>query len=204
MVVYPHMMAPFVVGRRPSVVALERALGRPDKQIFLATQRDPKVDEPAEEDIHRLGVIARVVQHLQLASGNIKVMVEGLGRARLVDIEDDDGCLMARVERVQVQAPQDETVANYMVQLVELFKEYAKLSHHLSAEGVLASLQTEDPDQFADILAAQLSQPTAEKQNLLEILNPVDRLNRLNDLLELASEDFYISVGSGFPLRSIC
>ena len=133
MVVYPHMMAPFVVGRRPSVVALERALGRPDKQIFLATQRDPKVDEPAEEDIQRLGVIARVVQHLQLASGNIKVMVEGLGRARLVDIEDDDGCLMARVERVQALAPQDETVANYMVQLVELFKEYAKLSHHLSA-----------------------------------------------------------------------
>ena len=56
---------------------------------------------PQKSDIHRLGVIARVVQHLQLASGNIKVMVEGLGRARLVDIEDDDGCLMARVERVQ-------------------------------------------------------------------------------------------------------
>jgi ATP-dependent Lon protease len=192
MVVYPHMMAPFVVGRRPSVVALERALGRPDKQIFLATQRDPKVDEPAEEDIHRLGVIARVVQHLQLASGNIKVMVEGLGRARLVDIEDDDGCLMARVERVQIQAPQDETVANYMVQLVELFKEYAKLSHHLSAEGVLASLQTEDPDQFADILAAHLSQPTAEKQNLLEIVSPVDRLNRLHDLLDMEIEKLNI------------
>jgi len=192
MVVYPHMMAPFVVGRRPSVVALERALGRPDKQIFLATQRDPKVDEPAEEDIHRLGVIARVVQHLQLASGNIKVMVEGLGRARLVDIEDDDGCLMARVERVQVLAPQDETVANYMVQLVELFKEYAKLSHHLSAEGVLASLQTEDPDQFADILAAHLSQPTAEKQKLLEIVNPVDRLNRLHDLLDMEIEKLNI------------
>jgi ATP-dependent Lon protease len=78
MVVYPHMMAPFVVGRRPSVVALERALGRSDKQIFLATQRDPKIDEPGEEDIHQLGVVARVVQHLQLASGNIKVMVEGL------------------------------------------------------------------------------------------------------------------------------
>jgi len=192
MVVYPHMMAPFVVGRRPSVVALERALGRPDKQIFLATQRDPKVDEPAEDDIHRLGVIARVVQHLQLASGNIKVMVEGLGRARLVDIEDDDGCLMARVERVQVHAPQDETVANYMVQLVELFKEYAKLSHHLSAEGVLASLQTEDPDQFADILAAHLSQPTAEKQKLLEIVSPVDRLNRLHDLLDMEIEKLNI------------
>ncbi len=192
MVVYPHMMAPFVVGRRPSVVALERALGRPDKQIFLATQRDPKVDEPGGEDIHRLGVIARVVQHLQLASGNIKVMVEGLSRARLLDMADEDGCLVARVERLRVQVPDDDTIANYMAQLVELFKEYAKLSHHLSAEGVLASLQTEDPDQFADILAAHLSQPTAEKQNLLEILNPLDRLQRLHDLLDMEIEKLNI------------
>ena len=192
MVVYPHMMAPFVVGRRPSVVALERALSRPDKQIFLATQRDPKVDEPGGEDIHRLGVIARVVQHLQLASGNIKVMVEGLSRARLLEMEDEDGCLVARIERLRVQVPDDDTIANYMAQLVELFKEYAKLSHHLSAEGVLASLQTEDPDQFADILAAHLSQPTAEKQNLLEILNPLDRLQRLHDLLDMEIEKLNI------------
>ena len=192
MVVYPHMMAPFVVGRRPSVVALERALGRSDKQIFLATQRDPKIDEPGEEDVHRLGVVARVVQHLQLASGNIKVMVEGLSRARLLDMEVEDGCLIARVERVSVQVPDDEAVTGYMTQLIELFKEYAKLSHHLSAEGVLASLQTDDPDQFADILAAHLSQPTSEKQDLLEIIDPVDRLQRLHDLLDMEIEKLNI------------
>jgi ATP-dependent Lon protease len=192
MVVYPHMMAPFVVGRRPSVVALERALGRSDKQIFLATQRDPKIDEPGEEDIHPLGVVARVVQHLQLASGNIKVMVEGLSRARLLDMEVEDGCLMARVELVKVQVPEDEAVADHMTQLIELFKEYAKLSHHLSAEGVLASLQTDDPDQFADILAAHLSQPTAEKQDLLEIIDPIDRFQRLHDLLDMEIEKLNI------------
>jgi len=192
MVVYPHMMAPFVVGRRPSVVALERALDRADKQIFLATQKDPKIDDPGEQDIHTLGVVARVVQHLQLASGNIKVMVEGLSRARLLEIEDEDGCLTARVEKVKVQVPEDDAVAGYMTQLVELFKEYAKLSHHLSAEGVLASLQTEDPDQFADILAAHLSQPTSEKQSLLEILDPVDRLQRLHDLIEMEIEKLNI------------
>jgi ATP-dependent Lon protease len=192
MVVYPHMMAPFVVGRRPSVVALERALGRSDKQIFLATQCDPKIDEPGEEDIHRLGVVARVVQHLQLASGNIKVMVEGLSRARLLDMEVEDGCLMAQVERVSVEVPDDDAVTGYMTQLIELFKEYAKLSHHLSAEGVLASLQTDDPDQFADILAAHLSQPTSEKQDLLEIIDPVDRLQRLHDLLDMEIEKLNI------------
>jgi ATP-dependent Lon protease len=192
MVVYPHMMAPFVVGRQPSVVALERALKRSDKRIFLATQRDPKVDEPGAEDIYDLGVTARVVQHLQLASGNIKVMVEGLSRARLVELEIDDGCLMAEVEPLRVDVPEDDTIAQFMTQLVELFKEYAKLSHHLSAEGVLASLQTDDPDQFADILAAHLSQPTTEKQALLEIVNPVERLHRLNDLLDVEIEKLNI------------
>ncbi|TFG39252.1 MAG: endopeptidase La, partial [Candidatus Aminicenantes bacterium] len=192
MVVYPHMMAPFVVGRRPSVVALETALARTDKRIFLASQKDPKVDEPGAADIYTLGVVARVVQHLQLASGNIKVMVEGLSRARALSFDEDDECVMAEVETLRVQTVVDEGVTDYMARLVELFKEYAKLSHHLSAEGVLASLQTNDPDQFADILAAHMSQPTAEKQHLLEILNPLDRMQRLNDLLDMEIEKLNI------------
>jgi len=192
MVVYPHMMAPFVVGRRPSVVALETALARTDKRIFLATQKDPKIDEPGAADIYTLGVVARVVQHLQLASGNIKVMVEGLSRARVISFDPDEDCLTAEVEKLRVQTPVDEAVSDYMARLVELFKEYAKLSHHLSAEGVLASLQTDDPDQFADILAAHMSQPTAEKQQLLEILNPLDRMQRLNDLLDMEIEKLNI------------
>ena len=192
MVVFPHMMAPFVVGRQPSVVARERALGRPDKKILLATQRDPKVDEPEPGDIYSLGVTARVVQHLQLASGNIKVMVEGLARARIVEAVADPSCLMARVVPVAAEVPTGPAVTQYMGELAELFKEYAKLSHHLAVEGVLASLQTDDPDQFADILAAHLNQPTPEKQNLLEILNPLERLERLNDLLDVEIEKLNI------------
>ncbi|MFV2071069.1 MAG: endopeptidase La [Thermoanaerobaculales bacterium] len=192
MVVFPHMMAPFVVGRQPSVIALERALSRSDKQIFLASQRDPKIDDPGSEDIYSVGVIARVAQHLQLASGNIKVMVEGLGRARIESFDLEDECLSATVEPIPTEPCADDAVIQYMTQLMELFKEYAKLSHHLSAEGVLASLQTEDANQFTDILAAHLSQPTAEKQKLLEIFSPVDRLQRLNDLLDMEIEKLNI------------
>jgi len=192
MVVFPHMMAPFVAGRKPSEVAQERALERPDKRLFLVTQQDPKVDSPTLDDVHSLGVVARVVQHLQLASGNIKVMVEGLERARLAEIVPDDDCLIARVEVEKVEVGEDKTTSRYMAQLTDFFKEYAKLSHHLSAEGVLASLQTDDPGQFADILAAHLNQPTAEKQRLLELLNPLDRLQRLNDLLDVEIEKLNI------------
>ena len=80
MVVFPHMMAPFIVGRESSVHALEIALGTPEKRIFLVAQRDPKIDEPMREDLYDFGVVARVVQNLKLPNGNIKVMVEGLKR----------------------------------------------------------------------------------------------------------------------------
>ncbi len=192
MVVFPHMMAPFVVGREPSVAALQRALRRPDKRIFLATQRDPKVDNPGREDIYEVGVVARVVQHLQLASGNIKVMVEGLVRARVLELLEEDGPMAARVELVEEHLPADAGIRAYMERLVELFKEYAKLSHHLSAEGVLASLQTDDAAQFADILSAHLNLPTPQKQELLEVLEPLERLQRLNDLLDVEIEKLNI------------
>ncbi len=192
MVVFPHMMAPFVVGREPSVAALQRALRRPDKRIFLATQRDPKVDNPGREDIHDVGVVARVVQHLQLASGNIKVMVEGQVRARVLELLEEDGPMAARVELVEEHLVADAGVRAYMERLVELFKEYAKLSHHLSAEGVLASLQTDDAAQFADILAAHLNLPTPQKQELLEVMEPLERLQRLNDLLDVEIEKLNI------------
>ena len=192
MVVFPHMMAPFVVGRAASVTALERALHRPDKRIFLAAQRDPKVDEPGSEDIFPIGVVARVVQHLQLASGNIKVMVEGQIRAQVDEFIPEDGCLSARVRILETEKPGGESVKLFMERLTGLFKQYAKLSHHLSAEGALASLQTEDADQFADLLAAHLRLPTAQRQKLLAIVKPLERLQRLSDILDVEIEKLQI------------
>src|SRR5947207_7102152 len=84
MVVFPSMMAPFVVGRRASILALEATLATNDKRIFLATQRDPKVDDPSMDEIYQIGVIATVVQNLKLPNQNVKVMVEGLARAEII------------------------------------------------------------------------------------------------------------------------
>ncbi|MCD4750987.1 MAG: endopeptidase La [Thermoanaerobaculales bacterium] len=192
MVVFPHMMAPFVVGRKPSVEALEQALSRSDNVIFLVTQQDPKVDDPGPKDIYSLGVTARIVQHLELASGNIKVMVEGIARAEVVEFHHKETCLTATVQPKSLHVPMTPAIEKYMLDLTELFKEYAKLSHHLSVEGVLASLQQQNVDQFADILAAHLSQPTAEKQRLLEIIQPLERLQSLNDLLDMEIDKLHI------------
>ena len=192
MVVFPHMMAPFVVGRKPSVTALEEALQREDSMIFLVTQKDPKVDNPGPDEVFSLGVTARVVQHLQLASGNIKVMVEGLARAEIVDLSSNEGTLEATVRTRTVDLEATPAIEKYMADLTEVFKEYAKLSHHLSVEGVVASLQDQEVDQFADILSAHLSQPTAEKQKLLEMMEPMERLQRINDLLDVEIDKLQI------------
>src|ERR1700694_2736561 len=84
MVVFPSMMAPFVVGRRASITALEATLSTSEKRIFLATQRDPKVDDPSMDEIYNIGVVATVVQNLKLPNQNVKVMVEGLSRAEII------------------------------------------------------------------------------------------------------------------------
>src|SRR6266576_4230036 len=91
MVVFPSMMAPFVVGRRASIQALETTLATNEKRIFLATQRDPKVDDPTMVEIYNTGVIATVVQNLKLPNQNVKVMVEGLSRAEIVGSEEAGG-----------------------------------------------------------------------------------------------------------------
>ena len=96
MVIFPHMMAPFVVGRESSVRALEEALNG-DRRIFLATQHDASVDEPTADDIYTVGVIGNIVQSVRMPDGNIKVLVEGVERARASEVNDDDGFFVATV-----------------------------------------------------------------------------------------------------------
>ena len=97
MVIFPHMMTPFVVGRESSVRALEEALNG-DRKIFLATQHDARVDEPQAEDIFPVGTIGNIVQSVKMPDGNIKVLVEGLERARAVEMNDSDGFFVATVQ----------------------------------------------------------------------------------------------------------
>src|SRR5437870_5708774 len=103
MVVFPSMMAPFVVGRRASIQALEATLATNEKKIFLATQRDPKVDDPTLNEIYQVGVIATVVQNLKLPNQNVKVMVEGLTRAEIIASHEGVGYTTVAVQQIDTQ-----------------------------------------------------------------------------------------------------
>jgi ATP-dependent Lon protease len=186
MVIFPHMMAPFVVGRESSVRALEEALNG-DRKIFLATQHDASVDEPTADDIYSVGVIGNIVQSVRMPDGNIKVLVEGVERANATDVNDDDGFFVATVRTTQselVNSPQTEQLVSRVHQL---FEQYSKLQQSLNQEGASA-LRTDEPSKLADVIAASLALSIEEKQQILEVFDPEIRLSRIADTLDIAIE----------------
>ena len=183
-VVFPHMMMPFVIGRPSSTRALEHALLK-DKRIFLAAQHDASVDDPRPEDIYTMGCVANVVQSLKLPDGNIKVLVEGVDRARAVEWKEDKGFYRVVVKVLPKQREASGDAESTMSRVVSLFEQYVKLSNNLHYDAMIAAVRVDDPGKLADTIAAHLLVGVDEKQNLLEIISPIERLNRIAGILEI-------------------
>ena len=183
-VVFPHMMMPFVVGRPSSTRALEHALTK-DKRIFLAAQKDATNDDPSPTDIYMMGCVANIVQSLKLPDGNVKVLVEGVDRARTVEWKEDKG--FSRVVVKVLTRPPDTSgdVEGTISGVVSLFKQYVKLSNNPQYDAMISAVGGENPSKLADTIAAHLVIGLEEKQNLLEIISPLERLVRLASLLEI-------------------
>jgi len=187
MVIFPYMMTPFVVGRESSVRALEEALSG-DRKIFLATQHDAAVDEPNADDIYATGTIGNIVQSVKMPDGNIKVLVEGVERARSVEVHDTDGFFVATVRTGKTQLEMTPQVEQLMQRVHSLFEQYVKLQQSLNYETMAASVRPDEPAKLADTIAANLQLPIEEKQQLLEVFDPEQRLARVADVLDLAIE----------------
>jgi len=186
MVIFPHMMAPFVVGRESSVRALEEALNG-DRRIFLATQHDASVDEPTADDIYTVGVIGNIVQSVRMPDGNIKVLVEGVERARASEVNDDDGFFVATVRTSKAELQPTAQTEQLVTRVHQLFEQYNKLQQSLNQEGA-AALRTDEPAKLADVIAANLALSIEEKQQILEVFDPEIRLSRIADTLDIAIE----------------
>ncbi|HEX9136179.1 MAG TPA: LON peptidase substrate-binding domain-containing protein, partial [Nitrospirota bacterium] len=190
-VIFPHMLIPFVVGRESSVRALEEALRR-DKRIILSTQHDPTVDEPKADEIYRVGTIVNIVQSLRLPDGNVKVLVEGLERAKIIQLDNEEGYYQATVKLMAVKIANPAAYESVMNQATSLFEQYVKLSQNLNYETMIAAVKVEDPQKLADTIAANLSISIEEKQQLLEIPNPIDCLNRIIEVLDIEIEKLHM------------
>src|ERR1700682_1384908 len=132
-VIFPHMMTPFVVGRESSVRALDEALAG-DKKIFLATQHDASVDEPRPDEIFSVGTIANIVQHLKQSDGNIKVLVEGVERGRIISVSEDEGYFRALVKTFNFKVDAGAQLESLGGRVTGLFEQYVKLSQNLNYE----------------------------------------------------------------------
>jgi ATP-dependent Lon protease len=187
MVIFPHMMTPFVVGRESSVRALEEALTG-DRKIFLATQHDASVDEPSADDIYETGTIGNIVQSVRMPDGNIKVLVEGVERARSIEVSDEDGFFVATVRTGKTQLEMTPQVEQLMQRVHTLFEQYVKLQQSLNHETMAASVRMDEPAKLADTIAANLQLGIDEKQQLLDVFDPETRLARVGDVLDVAIE----------------
>jgi ATP-dependent Lon protease len=187
MVIFPQQMTPFIVGREASVRALEEALNG-DKKIFLSTQHDASVDDPKPEEIYAVGTLANIVQSVKLPDGNIKVLVEGVERARAVSITSDEGFFRANVRLLSAKIETTPQVEQLVSKVTGLYEQFIKLSQSLNYDTMIAAARVDDPSRLSDTIAANLQLPVDEKQDLLETADPLERLNRISDILEIELE----------------
>ncbi len=186
-VIFPFMMTPFVVGRESSVRALEEAMAG-DKKIFLATQHDASIDEPKPNEIYSVGTIVNIVQSLKLPDGNIKVLVEGVERAKVVSVNDTEGFFRAVVRTFNYKVDAGPQLEALVSRVTTLFEQYVKLSQNLNYETMIAAIRVDDPSKLADTVGANLQLTIEEKQELLEIFDPIDRLTRVAEVLDIEIE----------------
>jgi len=187
MVIFPQQMTPFIVGREASVRALEEALAG-DKKIFLSTQHDASIDDPKPEEIYAVGTLANIVQSVKLPDGNIKVLVEGVERARAVSINTEEGFFRANLRLLAARIEVTPQVEQLVTKVTNLYEQFIKLSQSLNYDTMIAAARVDDPARLSDTIAANLQLPVDEKQDLLEIADPLERLNRVADILEIELE----------------
>src|SRR2546430_2722350 len=186
-VIFPYMMTPFVVGRESSVRALEEALAG-DKKIFLATQHDAQIDEPRPDEIYNVGTLANIVQSLKLPDGNIKVLVEGVERGKIISVSEEEGYFRALVKTFNFKVDAGQQLEALVTRVTGLFEQYVKLSQNLNYETMIAAIRVDEPGKLADTVGANLQLTIEEKQDLLEIFDPIDRLTRVAEMLDIEIE----------------
>jgi ATP-dependent Lon protease len=185
-VMFPFMMSPFVVGRESSVRALEAAMAG-DKMIFLATQHDASSEEPRPGEIYSVGCIVKIIQSFKEGDRRIKVLLEGVERARVVSVTNDEGFFRAivRVDYVRDKVDPGLEVGALASRVTSLLEQYMELSQSLNHAAMSAAIRVDDPGKLADMAAANLQLTIEEKQELLETFDPTDRLARMAEMLEV-------------------
>jgi ATP-dependent Lon protease len=177
-IVFPHMVVPLFVGREKSIKALEEAMNK-QKFILLAAQREAKTNEPGEDDIYRVGTLGTVVQLLRLPDGTVKVLVEGKKRARVIRYLDESEYFLVEAQEIEESCPKSTEIEALTRSINSTFEHYVKLNKKIPPEMIMSVASIDDPARLADTIVAHLGIKLEDKQALLEIENPAERLERV-------------------------
>lgn len=195
-VIFPFMMTPFVAGRKSSVRALEEAITT-DHKIFLAAQHDASVDEPEPNEVYTVGTIVNIMQTLLLPDGNIKVLVEGVERAKVVSVSKEEGFFRAIIRTFNYKVETGPQLDALISRVTGLFEQYVKFSQNLNYETMIAAIRMDDPGKLADTIAMNLQLGIEQKQELLEIFDPMERLTRIAEKLTKVNNEIELPRGVG-------
>jgi len=182
-VVFPHMIVPLFVGRDKSVRALEQVMNQ-DKQILLSSQRDPAEDDPSQDGIYDVGVLANVLQLLKLPDGTVKVLVEGRARVRISEFVENDSFFEAQAVLLEEREGDADTVAALVRSVSSEFGHYAKVKKNVPEEALSAISETRSPSILADLASGHLGVEVEQKQDLLETLVVSERLEKVYGLMQ--------------------
>jgi len=182
-VIFPYMVAPLFVGREKSIRALEEAM-KQNKEIFLVAQKDAKTNDPTEKDIYDIGTIGTIVQMLRLPDGTVKVLVEGKGRACVRNYLPNKSYFMVEVETIPEADNIGVETEALIRTLVTAFENYVKLNKKIPSEVLVTVSSIEEPGRLSDTISSHLSFKLEDKQEILETINPAERLEKLYEKIQ--------------------
>ncbi|MDI3524411.1 endopeptidase La, partial [Kosmotoga sp.] len=183
MLIYPSLVMPLYVGRDKSLTALEESIAKYDQLIFLISQKDVTTENPTVEDLYKVGTVARIVQLMKMPDGNYKILVEGLARAKIVDVAEKDNLFVFKIEVLKAKYRRTKVLEALIRKVKELAMKYVNMSRRYPDESIVALEDTANPDKFADFVSSLLPLPLEEKQKLLDAVSPKERLELLLEIL---------------------
>ena len=182
-VVFPHMIVPLFVGREKSVRALEDVM-KDDKQILLIAQRNAADDDPSSDDIYEVGTISTVLQLLKLPDGTVKVLVEGVARARVIRFSENDEFFEVYADVMPEKESEEAEIEALSRSVVSQFEQYLKLNKKVSPEALVSVNQIEEYGKLVDTIASHLALKISKKQELLEVDVVSERMEKVISFME--------------------
>jgi ATP-dependent Lon protease len=185
LVIYPFMILPLFVGREASIKAVDHAINNTDRLILLSSQKDIVAEHPAPSEIFDLGTIAMIMRMRKLPDGRIKILVQGLTKARIVDFKQTEPYFVTKVAKVEDEnADHDQVATNALMRTIkEQLEKVIQLGKVLSPDILMVLEDITDPGRLADLVASNLNLHVSEAQVILETLDPIERLHRISDIL---------------------